>query len=86
MIPADTDVLITHGPPAGILDMTPSGKQAGCQDLLDVIDIVQPRMHVFGHIHHSYGVTEHKGTKFVNASTCTEKYTPDNKPLVIDLW
>ena len=36
-IPLDTDVLITHGPPAGILDLvvTRQGEaQVGCNDLL----------------------------------------------------
>ncbi len=33
MIPADTDVLVTHGPPQGILDRTMGGDQAGCEAL-----------------------------------------------------
>src|SRR6516162_4664118 len=33
-IPAGTDVLITHGPPAGILDQTRRGDAVGCADLL----------------------------------------------------
>ena len=41
MIPKDTDILITHGPPAGILDLTKSGdgtlKSAGCKNLLNTI-------------------------------------------------
>jgi len=61
-IPSDTDVLITHGPPYGVLDLVhphPTynpGMNAGCRDLLDAVyNRVEPQIHVFGHIHGSYG-------------------------------
>lgn len=90
LIPEDTDILITHGPPAGVLDNVPDGRNVGCQDLRDAVERVQPKLHVFGHIHHSYGRgtwtwDSGKKTTFVNASICTENYKPTNLPLVIDL-
>ena len=33
-MPKDVDVLITHGPPAGVGDLTVKGIRAGCQVLL----------------------------------------------------
>lgn len=36
-IPADTDVLLTHGPPFSQGDKCESGIRAGCEDLLDEI-------------------------------------------------
>jgi hypothetical protein len=36
-IPADTDVLITHGPPYGILDLTYDDEKVGCEELMKVI-------------------------------------------------
>ena len=86
LIPDDTDVLITHGPPLGILDH-PFGKQesAGCELLLQRVQEVQPRIHIFGHIHGSYGTKQIGGTLFLNACLCNELYHPVNPPHVIDL-
>jgi hypothetical protein len=36
-IPADTDVLLTHGPPAGVLDTNMSGTSCGCPQLTKVM-------------------------------------------------
>jgi len=33
----DTDVLITHGPPYGILDLTDEGVKAGCEELMKAV-------------------------------------------------
>lgn len=68
-VPANTDILITHGPPAGILDQTKRGEMVGCRDLLDRVLEVRPRLHVFGHIHEAAGRVDIDGTTFVNAST-----------------
>lgn len=87
-IPDNTNVLITHGPPAGILDEVPcpKGSHVGCEDLYNRIqDLKELKLHVFGHIHHSYGSTRIGNTTFVNASVCTEKYKPTNKPRCIIL-
>ena len=47
-IPDDTDVLITHGPPYGILDIAPSSTlHAGCHDLFDAVTRVRPSRAVF---------------------------------------
>ena len=85
LIPKNTDVLITHGPPANHGDRTASHENVGCKDLLEVIDTLNLRLHVFGHIHEGYGTTEANGTRFVNASTCTLAYQPINPAIVIDL-
>lgn len=68
-IPAGTDVLITHGPPAGVLDRTAAGDLVGCKDLFDRVREVRPRLHVFGHIHEAAGRVDIDGTTFVNASS-----------------
>ncbi|BDE05241.1 hypothetical protein WPS_05170 [Vulcanimicrobium alpinum] len=84
-IPADTDVLITHGPPRGILDATARGDAAGCDDLLARVHEVRPRVHCFGHIHEAAGIEERSGTIFVNASICTLRYAPSNPVRVVDI-
>ncbi|HEV3386654.1 MAG TPA: metallophosphatase domain-containing protein [Gemmata sp.] len=68
-IPIGVDVLITHGPPEGILDRTIRGEAVGCRDLLARVYEVKPRLHVFGHIHEARGKVETEETIFVNAST-----------------
>jgi predicted phosphodiesterase len=85
LIPDATDILITHGPPYGILDRTISGQDVGCEDLRRAIERVRPRVHAFGHIHEGYGTAFIDGTMFVNASTCTLAYKPTNPAIVIDL-
>ncbi|WP_166261902.1 metallophosphatase domain-containing protein [Marinobacter salicampi] len=86
-IPDDTEVLITHGPPAGILDKVSNGshdESVGCADLLAAVERVRPRLHVFGHIHEGYGRHETEATAFINASTCLASLKPLNPPVVID--
>lgn len=82
MIPYDTDVLITHGPPMGVLDYTQRDMwNVGCLHLFDKVQQVKPKLHVFGHIHEGYGVKEQNGITFVNASSATLQYNLDNKPI-----
>jgi Icc-related predicted phosphoesterase len=84
-IPADTDVLITHGPPAGILDRNAEGEHTGCEDLRLIVERIRPRLHIFGHIHEAYGVEEHDGTIFVNACQLDERYRLAHEPVVVTL-
>lgn len=85
LIPDDTDVLITHGPPKYMCDYMPWDLiNVGCQDLLERIMVVKPKLNVFGHIHVGYGYKDYEGILFVNASTCNEAYEPVNKPIVVE--
>lgn len=86
-IPKNTDLLITHGPPQGILD-TSGGRDSknllGC-DLLDKrVKEIKPKIHAFGHIHGSYGYKFDGDTHFINASMLNEEYQPKNKPLNVE--
>jgi len=92
MIPDDIDILITHGPPNGILDLVPRkgwDENTGCEELRKRVEQIAAfgrlKLHAFGHIHCGYGVHEEFGVKFVNASTCNEQYNPTQPPIVIDL-
>jgi Icc-related predicted phosphoesterase len=90
MIPEDTDVLVTHGPPHGVLDMvsdiwTGKAEAVGCEELLPVVQHIKPRVHIFGHIHADYGQRTEGGTRFVNASNCNEQYQLVNPPIVFDV-
>lgn len=88
LIPDDTDVLITHGPPQGIGDEVELGlgfRNVGCLDLLERIDRLSLKAHIFGHIHEGYGVYQRGALSLVNASTCNERYEPNNPPIVLEL-
>ncbi len=85
MIPLSTQVLITHGPPHKILDLTDDGENAGCEDLRQRVDEVKPALHVFGHIHEGHGETLVEGTRFVNACVLNTKYRLSYPPQVVDL-
>lgn len=92
LIPGDTDILITHGPPNGILDVVPRrgwDENTGCEELRkrveQIAELGRLKLHVFGHIHCGYGTHEEFGVKFVNASSCDEQYNPTQPPIVIDL-
>lgn len=50
-----TDLVITHGPPRGILDRTNSRERAGYPDLFAAVALAKPRVHCFGHIHEGWG-------------------------------
>lgn len=85
-IPSDTNVLITHGPPMGILDkLIHVDENVGCAELLKAVNLVKPAIHIFGHIHCGYGTLERDGIRFYNASICGESYKADNLPHVIYL-
>lgn len=85
-IPSDVDILVTHGPPFGMLDYVAGAKDPqGCEELLKVVERVQPEIHAFGHLHAGWGMCTNGKTTFINASVCTEGYKPTNRPIVIDM-
>ncbi len=85
LIPDDTDVLITHGPPYGILDLTHWDQiSVGCKDLASRVIKVAPKAHIFGHIHEGYGRLNFSGIEFINASICNPNYKL-NEPIVFEI-
>jgi Icc-related predicted phosphoesterase len=84
-IPDDSDIVITHGPPRGILDLCSDGAREGCDDLRDRIAQIQPKLHLFGHIHEGYGLEIHDETTHINASICDLGYRPINAPVVFEI-
>jgi len=92
-IPSFTNVLITHGPPMGILDSVPKRRadglvdlydvlHVGCEELRAVVDSLSDlKLHVFGHIHESGGVSG----KFVNASMMNMDYSSVRAPIVFEI-
>ena len=82
-IPKNLDILITHGPPQGILDRSKSGHFLGCDLLLKAIRDKKPKVHAFGHIHDSHGRKKVDDILFVNAALCNDEDRLVYKPMLI---
>ena len=85
MIPKDTDILITHGPPYSICDKTIHGNPEGCVDLLNAVRRLKPKYHIFGHIHEAYGINKEGKTTYINASSVNVQYKPQYPPITFEL-
>lgn len=90
LIPDDTDILITHGPPFAMMDAVydyEAGKIRNCgsKSLHERICKLKLKLHVFGHIHEGYFERKIGNCTFVNASHVNEHYQPVNKPIRIVL-
>ena len=86
-IPADTDILITHGPPYGVLDSNPNEYPgpAGDRELREAVIRVKPKLHVFGHVHAGYGIRQGRHTVFVNAALFGLGGSLENRPIVLEM-
>lgn len=84
-IPENTDVLITHGPSMGVLDMLPTGVFVGCPFLAQRIDELEIKAHLFGHIHDAYGLSHEATYVAANSAIMNEEYKPVNQPQIIEL-
>lgn len=84
-IPDDTDILVTHGPPFGILDTVERRREnLGCELLAKRITKIKPKIHVFGHIHSGNGHYFDGHTHYINASVLGESYRYDYVPRTFD--
>ncbi len=85
LIPLDTDIVVTHGPVFRRLDTNKEGQHTGCKDLFLKLQDINPKIHICGHIHESYGMITMNNTTFINASVVTSNYEIKNHPIVIEL-
>ncbi len=78
-IPNSTDILVTHGPPKGVLDVTRDWRtkvpiHVGSKSLTRHVEQrIQPRIHAFGHLHdetgiRNFGTVTLGDTQFINCS------------------
>ncbi len=95
-IPSDTDILVSHGPPKGIRDVTKdmdTGKpiHVGSKSLTrHVEERIKPRVHAFGHIHDerdikNFGSETREGTLFINCACCDLRGRLANHGVVVEL-
>ena len=83
-IPSDTDVLITHQPPKGILDLD-DDIHYGSEQLMQKVLEIKPKLHLFGHIHCANGIVRQHDIVFSNGSISTHRYGLTFKPRVIEI-
>jgi Icc-related predicted phosphoesterase len=82
LIPDSTNILVTHGPVAGVLDKTVHGDSVGCADLKATVELIKPKYFICGHIHEAQGVYKNEGTTYINASMLDERYRLVNSPVM----
>lgn len=88
MIPADTDIVVCHGPPRGYGDHNGepgADAHVGSTALTDALKRVRPRLVVCGHIHSGYGRYQLLDTEIINASLVDNDYRPVNAVIRIVL-
>lgn len=98
-IPDDVEILVTHGPAYGLLDVVNRSKQSvGSTSLRRRLEeLTELKLFAFGHIHEGYGITAYprldevegggpiKWTAAVNGAYVDDRYRPGNEPIPIDL-
>lgn len=83
-IPNKTKVLITHQPPYGVLDSS-ANINYGDRNLLQTVLKIQPKYHLFGHIHDAYGIKKSDNILFANAAILDEHYEISNKAILLEI-
>lgn len=91
----DTQILLTHGPPKGVLDLTHDSEtkalvQVGCAALRRHVEQrILPDIHAFGHLHdergiNNYGIYKRGVTQYLNCSVCNLSGQFANNGFLID--
>jgi predicted phosphodiesterase len=86
-IPLDTHILVTHGPPFGVLDVSPGQpERMGDPELLSRLNELKSlRLHCFGHVHGAYGMADQGGATLVNAALLGPLGDLSNQPIVLKM-
>lgn len=80
-IPHDVDILVTHEPPAMILDES-MGTHWGNIQLRNRVFLIKPKYHLFGHVHGAYGTEIHDGIVFSNGANLDSACEMCHKPKI----
>ncbi len=87
-MPKEVDVLITHGPPRGILDTGYQDPHVGSIALAEAIEWRNIKHNVFGHLHSCGGQTVQPyvdGTIYHNVAACDDAYNMVRKCKVLEI-
>ena len=85
-IPLETEIIVTHTMPYGILDgVLPRMESVGSLTLRDAIKRVHPYIQIGGHLHESFGRYTDGKTDYYNVSVLDEQYQVANHVTVIEV-
>jgi Icc-related predicted phosphoesterase len=73
------DILLTHGCPIGLADMTPAGRHGGQRCFLEASKLIGPRLHLCGHLHLAQERTLKDGRMVINVGA-----TPEGSFVVVE--
>jgi Icc-related predicted phosphoesterase len=88
LTPVDTDIMLFHGPPYGVLDFVApqfGSEHVGDDTVKEAIQIVRPKAYICGHIHEQFGRDEIDGVPIYNVSHVNEFYEPINPIVEIEV-
>jgi len=84
-----TDIVVTHGPAKGMLDLTRTGDKVGCATLLFRVGQIKPKYCICGHIHEEGGKQlvdqGYPGTTFINAAVVNLYHIVKNNGHIIEI-
>lgn len=80
-IPDDADVIITHGPPKGVLDYLEDYGNIGSEELKKVLEDREFEAHIFGHVHQQHG----KQGDSYNVSVVNRELVVEEDPVEIEI-
>lgn len=85
MIPKDTDVVICHGPPYGLVDRSTSDDRCGSIEMRNLLEneLSNVKLFMSGHIHEARGYTINNDTHVCNVATLARDYVTVRDPVVI---
>jgi len=63
------DILLTHGCPIGLADLTPTGRHGGQRCFLEAFKTIAPRLHFCGHLHRAQERTLKSEARVVNVGS-----------------
>jgi uncharacterized protein len=73
------DILLTHGCPIGLADLTPAGRHGGQRCFLDAFKTIAPRLYLCGHLHLAQERVLKEGRKVINVGA-----TPEGSIVIVD--
>ncbi|EGD84094.1 hypothetical protein H112_07784 [Trichophyton rubrum D6] len=82
------DIVMTHGPPHGVMDRPYSSSRVGCPDLFKSVFRTRPKLHCFGHIHEEWGarlVTWRENDTSEASHLTVIENDPDKSPVITNL-
>ena len=83
--PDAIDVLVTHMPAHGLVDASWTGRSLGSRGLRELVDRLDPPLHLCGHVHEAHGVATRGGSVSANVSVVNKLYLPTRPALAFDL-